>query len=69
MTQTKYLSIREIAEGGQYPFTIGQMRHYLTCRHKNGLELAIRKIGKRIYVREDLFEAWIESMATQGGQL
>lgn len=69
MTQWKYLSIKEIADGGMYPFTIGQMRHYLTCRHKNGLERAIRKIGKRIYVRQDLFEAWIESVATQGGRL
>ena len=68
MTQWKYLSIREIAEGKEYPFTVGQLRHYLIYRHKNGLEKAIRKIGKRIYLRQDLFEAWIESMATQGGR-
>jgi hypothetical protein len=68
MMQWKYLSIKEIAEGGHYPFTIGQLRHYLTYRHKNGLQRAIRKIGKRIYLRQDLFEAWIESMATPGGQ-
>jgi hypothetical protein len=32
-------------------------------RHKNGLEVAVRKIGKRLFLRIDLFDAWIEKQA------
>jgi hypothetical protein len=65
MTNFEYLSIQQIADCKQYPFTLGQMRHYLIMRHRNGLEMAVRKIGKRLFLRKDLFEIWIES---QGGQ-
>ena len=58
-----YLEPKQIAECNHYPFSLGQMRHYLLMRHKNGLEKAIRKIGKRIYIRKDLFEAWIENQS------
>lgn len=63
--KTKYLSVEDIVSCPRYPFTKGQIRHYLLSRHRNGLEKAIRKIGKRIFIREDLFEAWIEKQ--QGG--
>ncbi|MES2200013.1 MAG: hypothetical protein V4489_07590 [Chlamydiota bacterium] len=61
----KYLSVQQIVDA--YPFSMGQIRHYLTMRHRNGLEKAVRKIGKRIYLRKDLFEGWIESQASNGG--
>jgi hypothetical protein len=35
----------------------------LLCRHRNHLQDAVRKIGKRLYLRVDLFEAWIEKQA------
>ena len=66
MNDYQYLSIKQIAESDQYPFTLGQMRHYLIMRHRNGLEAAIRKIGKRLYLRKDLFDAWIESQTSKG---
>jgi hypothetical protein len=56
-----YLETKQIGEGNHYPFTLGQMRHFLLMRHKNGLQKAVRKIGKRLYIRKDLFEQWIES--------
>lgn len=65
MSEYQYLSIKQIAEGDQYPFTMGQLRHFLSMRHKNGLEDACRKIGKRLYLRKDLFEQWIENQATK----
>lgn len=55
-----YWSPSQIAESGKYPFTIGQVRHLLLFRNHNGLKEAVRKIGKRIVIRMDLFEAWIE---------
>jgi len=57
----KYITIPEIIEGGNYPFTKGQIRSLLMNRDKNGLSKAVRKIGKRLYVRTDLFDLWIES--------
>ena len=36
MSDYQYLSIKQIAESNQYPFSLGQIRHYLIMRHKNG---------------------------------
>ena len=57
----KYLNTKQIVDCDCYPFSLGQIRHFITMRHKNGLDKTIRKIGKRIYFRKDLFEEWIES--------
>lgn len=65
-TQT-YLSINDIVASNRYPFTLGQIRHYLSLRHRNGLEIAVRKIGKRLYLRQDLWEGWIENQGTRCG--
>lgn len=66
MSRFEYLSIKQIVESDQYPFTLGQMRHYMIMRHKNGLDAAVRKIGKRLYLRKDLLEFWIESQGSKG---
>jgi hypothetical protein len=55
-----YLSVQDIVECQLYPFTIGQIRHFLSMRHRNGLVKAVRKLGKRLYLRKDLFDLWIE---------
>jgi hypothetical protein len=65
MSEYEYFSIQQIAESNCYPFTLGQIRHYLLMRHRNGLQKAVRKIGKRLYLRRDLFEAWIESQSNK----
>lgn len=56
----KYLTIKQIVDSPSYPFTEGQIRNFLLERKSNGLRKCIRKIGKRIYIREDLFIEWIE---------
>jgi hypothetical protein len=61
--EIKYLSIKQILENDRFPFTNGQLRFYLNKRHLNGLDKAIRKIGKRIYIREDYLYEWIEKQA------
>lgn len=60
MNDIRYLSITQIVEDPKYPFTLPMMRHYLLHRHKNGLSTAIYKVGKRLFLRSDLFDAWIE---------
>jgi hypothetical protein len=66
MDNIEYVSLKQIADNSKYPFTMGQLRHYMMHRHKNGLDSAVRKIGKRLFLRIDLFNAWIEQQA--GGQ-
>jgi hypothetical protein len=60
MTDYEYWSPQQIISSGKYPFTIGQIRHLLLYRHKNGLKNAVRKVGKRLLLRIDLFDQWIE---------
>ncbi|MCB1213811.1 MAG: hypothetical protein KDK40_05860 [Chlamydiia bacterium] len=60
MSQFTYWSPQQIVASGKYPFTMGQMRHLLLYRHSNGLGNVIRKVGKRLVFRIDLFEKWIE---------
>lgn len=67
MENQNYLTPQQIVQGGQYPFTIGQIRHYLMMRHKNGLDRSVRKIGKRIYLKRDEFEKWIDSQISKRG--
>lgn len=67
MECNEYLSPQQIAALTRYPFSLGQIRYYLLMRHKNGLDKAVRKIGKRLYIRLDLFEQWIESQCSKGG--
>lgn len=69
MENNKYLSLTQIVESSSYPFSIGQLRHFLLKRHKNGLDKAVRRIGKRIYLRQDLFDQWIEAQASRRGGL
>ena len=61
MVQFQYYTPHQIVESGNYPFTLGQMRHFLLFRHRNGLQNAVRKVGKRLMLRMDLFEQWIEA--------
>lgn len=66
MTNFEYITPQQIANDKHNPFSIGQVRHYLIHRHKNGLASAVRKIGKRLYIRKDLFEEWIEAQCKRG---
>lgn len=59
-----YCSPQQIALSEKYPFTIGQLRNLLLYRHRNGLDTAVRKIGRRLVLRMDLFNQWIESKAS-----
>ncbi|MBX9745068.1 MAG: hypothetical protein K2X08_07670 [Chlamydiales bacterium] len=60
-----YWSPKQIVTSGKYPLSMGQVRHLLLFRHRNGLQKAVRKIGKRLMLRVDLFDQWIEKQASQ----
>jgi hypothetical protein len=65
MSNFEYWSPQQIVASGKYPFTMGQVRHLLLYRHRNGLQDAVRKIGKHLVLRMDLFDAWIESQSSK----
>jgi hypothetical protein len=56
----KYMSVKQIAESGEYPFTVGQLRDWLLHRDKNGLDAAVRVVGKRLYFNMEEFDKWVE---------
>lgn len=56
-----YWSPQQVVESGKYPLTMGQVRHLLLHRHRNGLREVVRKVGKRLMFRVDLFDKWIEA--------
>lgn len=55
-----YKTLKQVVEDENYPFTMGQLRFFINNRKDNGLEKSIRKIGKRLYFRMDLFSDWVD---------
>lgn len=45
--------------GEHKQFQLSQLRWLLSGRKGNGLDKAVRKIGKRIYINEQLFAEWM----------
>lgn len=56
----QYLTPKEIAQDPRFSFTLPMIRYYLLHSHKNGLRKAVRKIGKKVLIRSDLFIEWLE---------
>lgn len=54
------LTIKQTVE--KYPFlTLPGLQWHVYNRNKNGLSKAIIKMGKRVYIDDEAFPAWIES--------
>jgi len=66
MDKVEYVSLKQIADNPKYPFSMGQLRHYMMHRHKNGLDSAVYKIGKRVYLKISSLDSWIEQQ--KGGR-
>lgn len=65
MESYEYIGTKQIIECGRYPFTMNQLRNLIYYRNGNGLYLCIRKVGKILLFRADLFEKWIEEHAVK----
>jgi len=57
----KYLSVDTLAAYDKYPFSKGQIKSFLRQRKENGLDEAVIQLGRRIYLKEDLFDKWLDS--------
>ena len=60
----KYCTVNQIASDPTFCFTIPMLRYYILHAHKNGLATALRRIGKKVLIRRDLFVAWLEKQAS-----
>lgn len=47
-------------------FSVPMLRYYILHAHKNGLAPALRRIGRKILIRRDLFIEWIEKQSRRG---
>lgn len=65
--EIKYVLTKQIVDNPKYCFSMPMIRHYLLHRDTNGLSNAVRKIGKRLYLRQDLFDLWLESKIAKRG--
>lgn len=57
----RYLTLDQVIDDERFPFTKGQIRGFLLAREKNGFDKVVRKIGKRLYFRDDLLLKWIDN--------
>ncbi len=58
-----YCSIKQLANDPVFCFTEPMLRYYVLHAHKNGLAHAIRRVGRKILIRRDLFIEWIEKQS------
>jgi hypothetical protein len=58
-----YCTLPQLARDPQLCFTLPMLRYYVLHAHSNGLERALRRIGRKILVRKDLFIDWLESQS------
>ena len=56
----KYCTVKQISSDPTFCFSIPMLRYYILHAHRNGLSAALRRIGKKVLVRRDLFVAWLE---------
>lgn len=62
-----YCTVQQIVDDPSFCFSESMIRYYILHSHKNGLRKALRKIGRKVVIRRDLFIAWIEEQATKRG--
>lgn len=64
MTEVKhnkiYCTVRQLANDPCLCFTMPMIRYYILHAHKNGLASALRRIGRKVLIRRDLFIDWLE---------
>lgn len=62
----RYCTIKQIASDSSFCFTAAMLRYYVLHAHKNGLANALRRIGRKVLIRRDLFIEWIEKQSCRG---
>lgn len=55
-----YRTVRQLAEDPAFCFTVPMLRYYVLHAHRNGLSKALRRVGRKVLIRRDLFIDWLE---------
>ena len=58
-----YCTVKQIASDPSFCFTVPMLRYYILHAHKNGLAPALRRIGRKVLIRRDLFIEWLEEQS------
>ena len=60
-----YLTVKQMA--AKHPaFSEASLRYHIFHESKNGIDKAIRRVGRKILINENLFFDWLESQAKGG---
>ena len=60
MLSSKLITVQELAESPENPFTAGQIRWWIFRETLNGFDSVVVRVGKRVYIDHDAFERWLE---------
>ena len=55
-----FIPVSKWNEVHRYP-SVGTLRHLIFNKDKNGFEKVLRKVGRRLYICEKDFFAWIDN--------
>ena len=56
----QFMTIKQFIESKKYPISMGKMRKLLAKREDNGFNFVVRRMGKKLLIRPDLFEQWLD---------
>lgn len=62
-----YCTVNQIAADPNFCFTVPMLRYYILNAHRNGLSKSLRRIGRKVLIKKDLFIQWIEGQSARGG--
>jgi len=57
--QIKWASVKQLTQ--LYPFSEPSIRYWLFNSKQNGLEKCLRRIGAKLLINLEQFDAWIDS--------
>lgn len=56
-------------EGAKHPtFTTHSLRHYVRNADRNGLDRAVKRLGRKILIHEARFLAWLDGRENTGAR-
>ena len=55
------IKMKDIESNPKYNLTKSDVQNLIAKRHSNGLKHAVRQIGNRYFIDEDLFDKWYTS--------
>lgn len=61
MNDFRFLTKKQLLATGKYPFSLNALSLLIFKSKENGLDEAVFRVGRRVLIREDLFDNWLQS--------